>query len=140
MNDMEAINNLKLRVGYGVTGNQGIPNYQSLVSLSTGGVYPQNGIYYQTYGAARNPNPNLRWEEKAEWNVGLDFAFFDNRLSGALDVYNRLTTDLLYNYTAQQPPYLRSNIYTNVGSLRNSGAELLLSAIPVQNSNFQWNF
>ena len=47
------------RVGYGITGNQGIPNYQSLVTLSTGGVYPQNGVYYQTYGAARNPNPDL---------------------------------------------------------------------------------
>lgn len=140
MYDVSEIDNLKLRIGYGVTGNQGIPNYQSLVTLGTGGVYPQDGVYYQTYGAARNPNPNLKWEEKREWNVGLDFALFSNRISGALDVYNRLTTDLLYNYTAQQPPYVRSNIYTNVGSLRNSGAELLLSAIPVQNSNFQWNF
>jgi hypothetical protein len=62
MYDVDAIDELKLRVGYGVTGNQGIPNYQSLVTLSTGGVYPQNGVYYQTYGAARNPNPDLRWE------------------------------------------------------------------------------
>lgn len=139
LNDVTVVNNLKLRIGYGVTGNQGIPNYQSLVSLGTGGVYPQDGVYYQTYGAGRNPNPDLKWEEKQEWNVGLDFAFLDNRISGALDVYNRLTTDLLYNYTAQQPPFVRDQIYTNVGSLRNNGVELLLSAIPVQKENFQWS-
>ena len=133
------INELKLRVGYGVTGNQGIPNYQSLVTLGTGGVYPQDGVYYQTYGAARNPNPDLRWEQKAEWNFGLDFAFLNNRITGALDVYNRETTDLLYNYNAQQPPFVRDFIYTNVGSIRNHGVELQLSAVAMRKNGFQWN-
>ncbi len=139
MQDISLINQLKLRVGYGVTGNQGIPNYQSIVTLGTGGVYPQNGVYYQTYGPVRNPNPNLRWEQKAEWNFGLDFAILNNRVSGSIDVYNRTTKDLLYNYNAQQPSFVRDQIYTNVGSIRNSGVELQLSAIPVQNKNFQWN-
>jgi TonB-linked SusC/RagA family outer membrane protein len=132
------IDQLKLRVGYGVTGNQGIPNYQSIVTLGTGGVYPQDGVYYQTYGPVRNPNPNLRWEQKAELNFGLDFAVLNNRLSGSVDVYNRTTKDLLYNYNAQQPPFVRDQLYTNVGSIRNSGVELQITAIPVQNKNFQW--
>ncbi len=130
---------LKVRVGYGVTGNQGIPNYQSLVTLSTGGVYPQNGVFYQTYGAARNPNPDLKWEQKAEWNFGIDFAFLNNRITGALDIYNRTTSDLLNNYNAQQPPFVRNSIYTNVGSIRNSGVELQVSAIAVQQEDFKWS-
>jgi len=139
LNDFSAVDNLKLRIGYGVTGNQGIPNYQSLVTLSTGGVYPQNGVYYQTYGPARNPNPNLKWEKKQEWNFGVDFAFFNSRLSGQLDIYNRETVDLLNNYTAQQPPFLRSSIYTNVGSIRNSGVELYINAILIQKDDFSYS-
>lgn len=139
MSGIDEINNLKLRVGYGVTGNQGIPNYQSLVSLGTGGVYPQDGVYYQTYGAARNPNPDLKWEQKKEWNFGLDFTLLDYRLSGSIDVYNRLTTDLLYNYTAQQPSFVRDQIYTNVGELRNTGFEVFISAVPVQTTDFEWS-
>lgn len=132
------VDNLKVRLGYGVTGNQGIPNYQSLITLSTGGVYPQNNVYYQTYGPARNPNPDLKWEKKQEWNLGFDFAFYKSRLSGSLDLYNRETVDLLNNYTAQQPPYVRSTIYTNVGSIRNRGVELMLSGIVVQKKDFNY--
>ncbi|MBC9795446.1 SusC/RagA family TonB-linked outer membrane protein [Sinomicrobium weinanense] len=139
MSNIPEISNLKLRIGYGVTGNQGIPNYQSLVSLSTGGVYPQYGTFYQTYGARRNPNPDLRWEEKKEWNFGLDFGVLDNRISGSLDVYNRLTTDLLYDYFAQQPSFVHDRIYTNVGSLRNKGVEIVISATPIQKDDFSWN-
>jgi TonB-linked SusC/RagA family outer membrane protein len=138
MSGISVIDNLKLRVGYGVTGNQGIPNYQSLVTLGTGGVYPQDGVYYQTYGGARNPNPDLKWERKAEWNFGVDFTLLDNRLSGAIDIYNRLTSDLLYKYVAQQPPYLRNELYANVGSLKNSGVELLISGVVIQKPDFQW--
>src|SRR5699024_8926762 len=111
-NNVSFVDNLKIRVGYGVTGNQRIDHYQSLVTLSTGGVYPQEGVFYQTYGAARNPNSDLKWEKKQETNVGLDFALLDSRLSGSLDVYNRKTVDLLYRYTAQQPPFVQSTIYT----------------------------
>lgn len=136
---IEEISNLKLRVGYGVTGNQGIPNYQSLVTLGTGGVYPQDGVFYQTYGAARNPNPNLRWERKAEWNFGLDFGVLNNRITGTVDVYQRKTTDLLYNYAAQQPPFVRNTLYTNVGSISNKGVEILLSGVAIQNENFSWH-
>lgn len=134
-----AINNLKVRLGYGVTGNQGIGNYLSLVTLGTGGVYPQEGVFYQTYGAARNPNPDLRWEKKGEWNLGFDFLLFNNKLSGSLDLYNRETVDLLYDYTAQQPPFVKSNIFTNVGSINNKGIELFLTSTIMQRTDFSWN-
>jgi TonB-linked SusC/RagA family outer membrane protein len=134
----DLINNLKLRVGYGVTGNQGFPNYQSMVLLGTGGVYPQDGVYYQTYGPTQNPNPFLKWEQKAETNVGLDFGLWSNRLTGSLDVYTRKTTDLLNQYTAQQPAYVSGSIWYNVGEVTNKGVELQLSGTPISNDNFTW--
>ena len=134
----EIVNDLKIRAGYGVTGNQGIPNYLSLITLGTGGVYPQGGIYYQTYGISRNPNPDLKWEQKAETNIGLDFGLFNNRLTGAIDVYHRKTSDLLYEYRAQQPAYPQSRIWYNVGEVVNKGIELQLSGSPISNDNVHW--
>jgi TonB-dependent starch-binding outer membrane protein SusC len=139
MQNFPVVNNLKLRAGYGVTGNQGIPNYQSLVTLSTGGAYLQNGVWFQTYGPSRNPNPDLKWEKKGEYNVGLDFSVLQNRISGAIDVYRRNTVDLLANYTAQQPAYINSTIYTNVGAISNKGIEVLLSGSPLRSKDFSWN-
>ncbi|HIY77070.1 MAG TPA: TonB-dependent receptor [Candidatus Sphingobacterium stercorigallinarum] len=134
----EIVNDLKIRAGYGVTGNQGIPNYLSLITLGTGGVYPQGGIYYQTYGISRNPNPDLKWEQKAETNIGVDFGLFNNRLTGAVDVYYRKTSDLLYEYRAQQPAYPQSRIWYNVGEVVNKGIELQLSGSPISNDNVHW--
>lgn len=139
MQDVSLIDFLKLRVGYGVTGNQGIGNYNSLVTLSTGGVYPQEGIFYQTYGASRNPNPDLRWEKKQEWNIGLDFSIFDTRINGEIDVYDRETVDLLHNYTAQQPPFVRDQILTNVGSIGSRGIELYLNAAIMERTDLNWS-
>src|SRR5690625_2641473 len=97
MENQDIFSFLKFRVGYGITGNQGIPNYNSLVTLSTGGEYPPEGVFYQTYGAARNPNPDLKWERKQEWNFGLDFAHLDDRISGELAIYHRQSIALLHN-------------------------------------------
>ncbi|WP_345231719.1 TonB-dependent receptor [Olivibacter ginsenosidimutans] len=139
MKDNNFFNNLKLRAGFGVTGNQDIANYQSLLTLSTGGTYLMDGTYFQTFGPSRNANPNLRWEKKTEWNLGVDFAILNNRLSGSIDAYNRLTTDLLYDYNAQQPAFVRDKILTNVGSITNKGIELVLSGSPIKNDKFTWN-
>lgn len=135
----DVINDLKLRVGYGITGNQGIPNYQSLIRLGTGGVYPQDNIYFQTYGISSNANPDLKWEQKAETNIGVDFGLFNNRLTGALDLYHRRTTDLLYEYRAQQPSFIQPSIWYNVGEVVNKGIELQLSGSPIRNDNFTWS-
>ncbi|WDF69918.1 SusC/RagA family TonB-linked outer membrane protein [Sphingobacterium oryzagri] len=139
MQNVTFVNDLKLRASYGVTGNQDIPNYRSLVTLGTGNnyIYP-DGVWRQTYGPDRNPNPNLRWETKSEYNAGVDFMLFDGRLGGAIDVYKRITKDLLGNYTSQQPPFIRNFIFTNVGQISSRGVELTLNAIPVRNENVTW--
>ncbi|MFP5081562.1 SusC/RagA family TonB-linked outer membrane protein [Pedobacter sp. JCM 36344] len=140
MKDSKVFSNLKLRAGYGITGNSGIGNYASLVTLGTGGVYLYpDGQYRETYGPNSNPNPDLRWEKKRELNIGLDFGLFTNKLSGSLDVFSRATRDLLDNYESPQPPYIRSNIYTNVGSISAKGIELTLSYAALKTQDFSWN-
>ena len=134
----EVVNELKIRAGYGVTGNQGIPNYLSIIRLGTGGVYPQDGVYFQTYGVAANPNPDLKWEQKAELNLGVDFSLLNNRLSGALDFYHRRTSDLLNEYRAQQPSYVQPRIWYNIGEVVNKGVELAVTGKPIVNDNFSW--
>jgi hypothetical protein len=140
MSGVSLFNNLKLRAGYGVTGNSGIPNYQSLVTLSTGGQYfYPDGSLAQTYGPSRNPNPDLRWEKKGEFNVGVDFSMLKNRLGGSIDVYQRRTKDLLENYNTQLPAFIQSQIFTNVGTIENKGIELTLNATPVAGKKFTWS-
>ena len=139
MKNVGWISQLKLRGGYGVTGNSGIPDYQSLVTLSTGGQYRNpDGVYRQTWGPNNNPNPDLKWEKKAETNIGVDFSMFNNRLTGSVDGFYRKTTDLLFNYNAQLPPYVQSTIYTNVGALSSKGFELSLSGLIIKNRDFSW--
>lgn len=139
MKGLRFINNLKLRAGYGITGNSGIDNYQSLVTLSTGGFYLNpDGVWRQTYGPSRNPNPDLRWERKQELNIGIDFSLLGSRLNGSIDAYSRKTTDLLYTYNTQLPPFIQPTLFTNVGAISNKGLELTLDALPVQTRDFSW--
>jgi TonB-linked SusC/RagA family outer membrane protein len=133
------INKLKLRAGYGVTGNQTIPEYQSLVTLGMGGQYLNNGIWFQTYGPNKNPNADLRWEKKKEINLGLDFELCNHRVSGSLDLYRRLTSDLLANYSTQVPSFVLPTIYTNVGSIENRGIELSLHFQLLKKRDVEWN-
>lgn len=137
--DIDWINELKLRVGYGVTGNQDFSNYLSLLRLGTQGRFFYNGQWINTYGPASNPNPNLRWEEKREFNAGVDFALFNKRISGTVDYYYRESVDLIYEYPVATPPYLHEYIWTNVGTIRNTGIELTLNASVVDKTNFKWN-
>jgi TonB-dependent starch-binding outer membrane protein SusC len=133
------LDDLKLRVGYGVTGNAGFANYASKVTLSAGNNYGfPGGVWRQTYGPSRNPNPNLRWEKKQEWNFGLDFALFNNRLTGMFDVYSRRTVDLIGSYTTQLPAYITESINANVGTIASKGIELTLSGTVISKTNFQW--
>ncbi|WP_245826912.1 SusC/RagA family TonB-linked outer membrane protein [Parapedobacter luteus] len=139
MQNIRFLNDLKVRANYGVTGNQEIGNYMSLVTLGTGNnyIYP-DGAWRQTYGPTRNPNPNLRWETKHEYNVGVDFMMLNGRLGGAIDAYRRITKDLLGTYTSQQPPFIRDNIFTNVGQISSNGLEITLNAVPVRNEKVTW--
>ena len=140
MQDVAWVNFLKLRVGYGVTGNTGFANNASRLTLGGGGkyLYPDQA-YRETYGPDRNPNPDLRWETKKETNIGVDFTLFDNKLSGAIDVFQRKTVDLLDIYRTPQPPYIRENIYSNVGTMSSKGIELALSYRVMDKGDFKWS-
>lgn len=132
------VNELRLRAGYGVTGVAPDQSYLSLTSFSYGAMFPIDGDWVQGIGPARNPNPDLKWEEKREVNVGLNFGLFDFRLSGSLDVYRRDTQDLLYNFSVPVPPNLTGSMLANVGRMRNSGIEAELSYTVLDRPGLQW--
>lgn len=139
MKNANWIDNLKLRAGVGVTGNQDIPNYQSLARLALGGgLFYYNGKWMNVYVPANNPNPDLKWEIKTEYNVGLDFGLF-NRLTLSVDLYNRQISDLLWWYNVPVPPNVYDNIYANVGKMSNKGYEISLNADVVKAHGFVWN-
>lgn len=138
--DAKWLDELKIRAGYGVTGNQEIGNYRSLSILQKGSSnFYYNKKWISTYEPGSNPNPDLRWEKKREFNVGLDFYTLNNRLNLTFDYYHRRTNDLLYTYTVPVPPNLYPQKFANVGTIDNSGIELTLNATPVMRRNFVWN-
>lgn len=139
LKDAEWLDELKLRAGYGVTGNQDFSNYKSLLLMSPKGHYYHNGQWGSSYAPVSNANPNLRWERKSEVNAGVDFSFLRGRIGGTLDFYYRHTTDLLYSYQVPVPPYDYEWLFTNVGAIKNMGVEFTLNAIPVKTRNFTWN-
>lgn len=138
LRDVAWLDELKIRAGYGVTGNQDFDNYRSLLLMRAKGYFYNNGKWQHIYSPKSNANPDLGWEKKAEWNVGIDFSFWNGRLSGAIDYYSRRTTDLLYEYDVPVPPYDYNVYFTNVGEIKNQGVEVTLSGIPVQTKNFRW--
>lgn len=140
MQEQTVLSNLKLRVGYGVTGNSGIDPYQSMVTLGIGDPYLNpSGQWLQTWGPSRNPNPNLKWEMKKEWNFGVDFGVLTNRITGSLDVYKRKADNLLMtSVKVPSPANIHSSSTLNIGSITSSGLELTLNAIPIVRKDFQW--
>lgn len=135
------LSNLKLRVGYGVTGV--IPNdaYKSLnrYNYDTYGWHvTENGQWAQSLKVVQNPNPNLKWETTREWNFGLDWSVLNDRLSGTVDVYSRTTKDLLFEYNVPVPPNLYNQTTANVASIRNTGIEVMVNAVPVKTKDFSW--
>ncbi|WP_234735146.1 SusC/RagA family TonB-linked outer membrane protein [Tellurirhabdus bombi] len=139
MKGVTLFNDLKLRGGFGITGVIPDNSYQSLTSLNYGSRFLSNGVWIQGLSPVRNPNPDLRWERKEEFNVGLDFALLDSRISGSIDVYQRTTKDALWDYQVPVPPYLFNSIQANVGVIQNKGFEALVNIVPFKNSAIQWN-
>jgi len=133
------ISDLKLRAGYGVTGIAPTSSYLSLTSYSYGQRFLYNGAWVQGLAPARNPNPDLRWEEKHEINTGVDYALFNSRVTGSVDVYRRETRDMLYNYSVPVPPNLFGSILANVGTMRNNGVEAQLGIDVFRTRNLTWN-
>ena len=139
MKQYKWLNNLKLRAGYGITGIDVSSPYQSLASLDYSGYMLYNNEWIPVLTPVRNANPELRWEKKLEYNLGLDFAMFEERLSGSIDVYQRDTKDAIYDYSVPVPPYQYGSMLANVAHIRNRGVEILLNATPVHTQSFMWN-
>jgi len=135
----EAVNVLKLRASYGVTGNQPGSSYLSLLRLGPSGNFFYNGEFVPGYAPVSNANPNLKWEKKSEFDAGLDFAFLNSKLYGSLDYYTRTTTDLLFEYEVPVPPNLYTRALVNLGEIRSSGLELSLTWNAVESGDFTYN-
>lgn len=127
MENMKAIDDLKLRIGFGITGTEIGNAYQSLVLLNYTSPSYLNGEWVRGVLPASNPNPNLKWERKAEWNVGLDMSLLKSRLSATLDLYDRTTSDLLAEYQVPVPPNYTNSMWANVGKINNRGIEISLT-------------
>ena len=132
------LSNLKLRLSYGVTGNNdGIGNYATQQTVSSPIYYPFGSTYKTGYTASSIVNKDLKWETSTEYNAGIDFGFFGGRINGSIDVYQKTSKDLLY--TVALP--LESGggtMTTNIGSVRNTGIEIALTTINVENKDWHW--
>lgn len=133
------LDDLKLRAGYGVTGTQNNEPFRALALLAYGDYYYYNGKWIRTLAPSQNSNPHLKWEEKHETNLGLDFSLFSGRVSGNIDYYIRRINDLLYDFEVPSPPNLYTTTRANVGKMENKGLEVMLNVIPVRTSAFEWN-
>jgi len=138
--DIPNVSSLKLRGSYGITGNLPPNPYLSYFLFSSVGSYLINGGFLNTYGPVQNQNPDLKWERKAETDIGLDFVAFNNRLTGTLDYYIRKTNDLIFNATVPSPPNLFNRAWLNVGDLKGTGFEAALNYDVLQKGRtFSWN-
>lgn len=142
LKDIDALSDLKLRVGWGVTGQQDIgndyPAQAKYMLSSTGSYYPIGGVFLPTLRPDAY-DPNIKWEETTTQNIGLDFGFFNNRVSGAIDLYKRVTDDLLNEVTVPTGSNFSNKLLTNVGSLENKGVEFNLNLTPVSTQDVSLN-
>ncbi|MDJ1506516.1 TonB-dependent receptor [Xanthocytophaga agilis] len=138
MRNQNVIDELKLRAGYGVTGTQPSDLFLGVAILSYGNYVYSDGKWIQTLGPSQNPNPNLRWEEKHESNIGIDYSLLKGKISGSVDYYIRRINGLLYDFQVPSPPNLYPSTRANVGIMENKGLEVMLNITPVQTQDFQW--
>jgi iron complex outermembrane receptor protein len=140
METQNIFSDLKLRASYGVTGNsEGIGPFNSKLVYGITGTYYNNGILDNAYGPLQGANPDLRWEKTSTSNLGLDFSIFKGILSGSIDVYEKLTNDMLFQYAVSPALVPGGRIWANGGSISNRGVELMLNSTIVQTKNFSWS-
>ena len=138
--NLENVDQLKVRVGYGVTGNEPVERYAYVQKL---GAEQSLGYINSDFGTAigpqSNPNPDLKWEEKSELNVGVDFVVLDSKLSGSVDYFNRSTSDLLRNTPVSSPPNIYNSTLLNLGELETKGYEVSLNYSAISKDDFSWS-
>ena len=142
LKDVDVLSDLKLRLGYGITGQQNINSgdYPYLAVYETN----KDGAYYPILGEGTTYrpnayNPDLKWEKMTTYNVGLDFGFLNNRINGAVDYYYRKTTDLLNSVFVSAGTNFKNKVLSNVGSLENSGIEFSINSKPVVTTDWTWD-
>lgn len=139
MEDIKWIDDLKVRFGYGVTGNNDFSaSYMAnMLGSDTYWMLP-DGEWAYSYGKTQNVNQSLGWEEKKEWNLGLDFSLFDNRLYGKFDYYRRKVDNLIYSVKVPQPPYTQGSQWQNIGSMESKGWEFEVGGDIIRTKDFVW--
>lgn len=140
MNNVNFVSNLGLRVGFGLSGNQEIGNYHSIGVVNIDGttVNFETGETAVKFSQPYNDNPDLKWESNREINIGVDFGFLANRISGSLEFYNKSTYDLLAAYSVPVPPNIVDKTWANAGEILNQGVELYVDFAAITNENFTW--
>ncbi len=142
--NLNVFDDLKFRVGYGVSGNSlGFNAFTAIQTYGASGWFTytdENGNThdYRTLAATSNANPDLKWERTSMLNIGADFGFLKKRVTGTLEYYQKQTEDLIYSYAVSTNRYPYGSMLANVGEISNKGIELSLNVIPVQSEKFRW--
>ena len=131
------VQSLKPRISYGVTGRSDFAPYQSIATYRPRSYYFIDGEWVIGYAPANNANPLLGWEKSISTNLGIDFVFWE-RVRGSIDYFNRQSKDLLYTYTAPQPPFVYPSILVNVGTTENTGVEFALETDIFKDTPIKW--
>lgn len=140
MQEQTLFSDLKLRVGYGVSGNQNIDPYRSIIVFGPqDGQFLYNGTWMPAYGVNQNENPDLKWETTSMFNVGLDFELLRGMFGGSVEYYDKKTSDLLYEYDVPSPPYQHNRLLANGASMNNKGVEVVLNANVYSNTDFSYH-
>ncbi|NEW83469.1 MAG: SusC/RagA family TonB-linked outer membrane protein, partial [Mariniphaga sp.] len=137
--NVSAIDNLKIRGNYGITGNRPSESYLSLLRLGPKGNFFYNGNFSPAYAPVSNANSDLKWEKKGEIDLGFDFSLFKSRITGAFDFYTRTTTDLLFSYQVPVPPNLYDQAMLNLGEIKSSGLELAVTFNAIRTKDFSYS-
>ncbi|MCD8739931.1 SusC/RagA family TonB-linked outer membrane protein [Mucilaginibacter roseus] len=140
MKDQKFFNELKLRASYGVTGNSfGIGAYTAQLLYGAVDKYYNNGVLEAALAPIQGQNPDLKWERTASTNIGVDFAIANNKVTGSIDLYNKKTSNMLFNYRVSPALVPGGNINANGGSISNKGIEASVTVNAVSNKNFSWS-
>ncbi|GHT23645.1 SusC/RagA family TonB-linked outer membrane protein [Bacteroidia bacterium] len=140
LKDVGFVDDLKVRLAYGVTGNEGFSaEYAAKMYGSDTRWLLPDGSWAYSYGVTKNINDMLGWEEKHEWNVGLDYTLLDSRLYGKFDLYRRNIEGLIYEVQVPQPPNTESQMYKNIGTMKNSGWEFEIGGDVVRSKDWNYN-
>ncbi|HNR06992.1 MAG TPA: SusC/RagA family TonB-linked outer membrane protein [Saprospiraceae bacterium] len=139
LKDLRWLDNLKLRLSYGFTGNQeNLGPYASRLLYGRSGSYLYDGQFLQSYTVMQENNPDLKWEVRKSFNFGVDFSILKDRVSGTIDLFDDKTSDLLFLYDLPQPPFLTNQVSANAATAINRGIEITLGIGLLKNQRFNW--